>query len=260
MSAGLAAGRVATRAGDVAYVRTGQGPSLVLLHGNGHSWREFADVMAPLAAHFDVVAWDMPGHGESADPDSPPSIATYAGVLADLVTELELVRPAVLGSSVGAFIAASYAVECGSVSAVVLAEMQFRSDDFWAAAWPRVVAMFGEPVQTLEAVQTRFTRPIDEAMLARWNRERTRAGAATMIGVMAAIRDFERAAMLARIDLPCLLLFGESGPTVDCAEALGAARPGATVTVVRDAGHFVSLDQPTRFASAVVDFLQASAS
>jgi len=254
-----AGGRIATRLGEVAYVRAGQGPSLVLLHGNGHSWHEFAPVIDALAADFDVVAWDMPGHGESADVAIPPSIEGYTGALADLIAGLGLVRPAILGSSVGAFIAANYATDHGAASAVVLEEMQFRNRDFWAAAWTRVVGMFGEPVQTLEAVQARFKRPVDAEMLDRWNRERTRAGAAGMIGVMAAIRDFDVAGSLARLETPCLFLFGDAGPTVDRAEALAAARPGAKVTVVADAGHFISLDRPEAFAAAVAGFLKASA-
>ena len=256
MSRTLAAGRVETRLGEVAYVRTGRGPSLVLLHGNGHSWREFAPALDVLAAHFDVVAWDMPGHGESADAPAPPSIESYAGALADLVAGVGLRRPAVLGSSVGAFIAASYAADGGEVSALVLDEMQFRSRDWWLAAWPRVEQMFGQPVQPLEAVQPRFCRQVDADLLDRWNHERARTGAAGLIGVMAAIRDFDLAGALARLDLPCLLLFGAEGPTVDRAEALAAAVPGATVAVVPRAGHFISLDQPAAFAAAVVHFLQ----
>ncbi|MBU1374867.1 MAG: alpha/beta hydrolase [Alphaproteobacteria bacterium] len=258
MSDTYAAGRVSTRLGEVAYVRAGQGPSLVLLHGNGHSWHEFSDAIPALAQHFDVVAWDMPGHGDSTDVAVPPSIESYAGALADLVAGLGLVRPAILGSSVGAFIAASYAADHGAASAVVLEEMQFRSRDFWAAAWTRVVGMFGEPVQTLEAVQARFKRTVDADLLSRWNRERTRAGAAAMIGVMAAIRDFDVAGTLSRLEAPCLLLFGEAGPTVDRAEALAGTRPGAVVGVIPEAGHFISLDQPAAFAAAVIGFLQAS--
>ena len=48
-----------------------------------------------------------------------------------------------------------------------------------------MVGTFGEPVQTREAVQARFKRTVDAELLGRWNRERTRAGAAAMIGVMA---------------------------------------------------------------------------
>ena len=255
MSGARTTGRVGTRLGEVAYVRAGQGPSLVLLHGNGHSWHEFSDVLDTLAADFDVVAWDMPGHGDSADVSVPPSIEGYAGALAELVAALNLERPAILGSSVGAFIAASYAAEGRPVSAVVLEEMQFRNRDFWTAAWPRVLSMFGEPLQSLEAVQGRFKRTVDADLLARWNRERTRTGAAGMIGVMAAIRDYELVSGLARLDAPCLLLFGDSGPTVDRAEALAAARPGAVTAIIPDAGHFISLDQPVAFSAAVVGFL-----
>jgi pimeloyl-ACP methyl ester carboxylesterase len=247
--------RVRTRLGEVAYVRAGRGPSLLLLHGNGHSWHEFATAFDALAARWDVIAWDMPGHGDSDDVTASPSIEAYAGSLADLIAALGLRRPAVLGSSVGAFIAASHAAGGGEVSAVVLEEMQFRTRDWWLAAWPRVEQMFGQTEQPLEAVQPRFIREVDAEFLDRWNRERVRTGAAGMVGVMAAIRDFDLAGALAKLDLPCLLLFGAEGPTVDRAEALAAALAGSTAAVVPEAGHFISLDQPAAFAAAVTHFL-----
>jgi pimeloyl-ACP methyl ester carboxylesterase len=42
--------------------------------------------------------------------------------------------------------------------------------------------------------------------------------------------------------------------------ALAAARPGAVISVIPDAGHFISLDQPAAFAAAVSGFLKASGS
>ncbi len=258
MSAALVPQSVATRFGRIAYVRAGAGTPLLLLHGNGHSWHEFADVIAPLAARFDVIAWDMPGHGASDDAAPETGIATYAAMLGALIEALGLERPAILGSSVGGVIAAAYGAAGGATSALILAETQFRTAEWWRKAWPMVETMFGAPVQTHDQVQARLKQPLDDALLDRWNRDRIRAGD-NLMGVMAAIAGFDIAAALPQIAAPTLLLFGEAGPTVDMAEAMLGATANGRVTIVSEAGHFVSIDRPDVFAQAVIDFLDAAA-
>ncbi len=75
-----AASRFVRAAGLVWHVQVmGSGPVLLLLHGTGaatHSWR---DLMPLLAAHFTVVAPDLPGHGFTEAPACPPAVAAGHG-------------------------------------------------------------------------------------------------------------------------------------------------------------------------------------
>lgn len=247
---------VDTSLGTVHYVRAGQGPTLVLLHGNGHSWREFEPAIGELTSRFDVIAWDMPGHGASGDcaPDTP--IEGYAAALGDFVLALALERPAICGSSVGAFIAAAHAAADGAARGLILAEMQFRARDWWVERWPMVERMFGDAAQSREAVQSRFMREVDAGLLTRWNEDRARTGSANLLGVMAAIRDFDIAGALTRAETPCRFLFGEKGPAIDSAPEIAEVLGGRFAMIrVMGAGHFISLDQPAGFAGAVTAFL-----
>ena len=54
----------------VAHSIHGSGPTLVLIHGICHSRHAWDDVLPGLVDHFRVVAIDLPGHGETPDPDS----------------------------------------------------------------------------------------------------------------------------------------------------------------------------------------------
>ena len=49
----------------LAYDRIGSGPPLVLLHGVGHRRQAWGAVLDRLTPHRDVIAVDLPGHGES---------------------------------------------------------------------------------------------------------------------------------------------------------------------------------------------------
>ncbi|MCC7268519.1 MAG: alpha/beta fold hydrolase [Caulobacteraceae bacterium] len=247
-----------TGLGRVAYVRRGTGPSLVLLHGNGHAWHEFEPVLDDLARRFDVVAWDMPGHGASDDLAGPPSIAGYAAALGELIDGLGLKAPALAGTSVGAMIALACANARPDVRAVVLAEVQYRTRAWWDAAWPRVEQLFGQPVQSREEVQLRFVSQVTDLRVGRWNQDRSRVGARGLIEVMAAIRDFDVIAALAALRTPGLMLFGQSGPTVDMAPSVREALLGLRVEVIADAGHFLTIDRPDAFAEAVSAFLASA--
>lgn len=250
--------RVRTRLGAVQITRAGAGAQLVLLHGNGHSWREFEPVFEALAKSFDVIAWDMPGQGKSDDVSADTSIAQYAEALADVVNALKLKRPAIVGSSVGAFIAADYALTHDNVSALILDEMQFRGPEFWSAAWPVVEKMFGNTNQAAEQVQARFTRALDAEFVVHWNASLQRVGAERLIGVMRTLAAFDVRANLPRITQPTLLLFGSKGPTVEMASAMHAVMQNAELRNIEDAGHFISIDQPAQFAAAVTAFVRAS--
>ena len=60
----------------IAYDRTGQGPAIVLLHGGGHSRRNWHEVgyVDKLKKDFEVIAIDIRGNGES---DKPIDSAFY---------------------------------------------------------------------------------------------------------------------------------------------------------------------------------------
>jgi len=68
---------------SLAYRRSGSGEPLVLLHPLGSSRQAWDPVAPALARHFDVIAVDMPGFGESAPlPGEPSPAALAAGAIA----------------------------------------------------------------------------------------------------------------------------------------------------------------------------------
>jgi pimeloyl-ACP methyl ester carboxylesterase len=87
----------------LAYTRSGEGAPLVLLHGIGLDRRSWDPVVPALARHFDVIAVDLPGFG-----DSPPSHAgprALAEAVAALLTELGVTTPHLAGNSLGGWVA-----------------------------------------------------------------------------------------------------------------------------------------------------------
>jgi pimeloyl-ACP methyl ester carboxylesterase len=92
---------------SVNFVRVGDGPPLVLIHGIGHRWQTWEPVIDTLSALHDVVALDLPGFGASPMPahGMPTDMtAIVAGVSCFLAAE-GIDRPHVAGSSLGGAIA-----------------------------------------------------------------------------------------------------------------------------------------------------------
>jgi pimeloyl-ACP methyl ester carboxylesterase len=92
---------------QLAFSRRGAGPPLVLVHGLGSSRAAWDPVVPALAEHFDVVALDLPGFGQSAPlpAGEEPHPARMARAVADLLDDLRVDRPHVAGNSVGGWVA-----------------------------------------------------------------------------------------------------------------------------------------------------------
>lgn len=104
------------------------GPPLVCLHGVTRRWQCLLPVIEPLAARWQVVAVDMPGHGRSAARCEPYTVSAYAEALHGWLTS-QFREPVVLfGHSLGAMVAADLAGrEPALVAAAILEDPPFHT-------------------------------------------------------------------------------------------------------------------------------------
>jgi pimeloyl-ACP methyl ester carboxylesterase len=118
------------KAAGIAYERHGQGEPLLLLHGTGGSRRHWAPVQPKLAAHHELIAVDLPGHGDSDPPpdDGDHTPLGYAVALAALLDELSIDAAHAAGDSVGGWTALELAKLGRARSVVAIAP---------AGLWPR---------------------------------------------------------------------------------------------------------------------------
>lgn len=82
------------------YRVTGQGPAVILVHGNGEDHTIFDETAALLSRNYTVYALDSRGHGKSSDVEK----LGYQDMASDVVSFIEkmnLVKPAYCGFSDG---------------------------------------------------------------------------------------------------------------------------------------------------------------
>jgi pimeloyl-ACP methyl ester carboxylesterase len=254
-------GFVATTDGRVHYVEAGSGAPLILLHSVGSSVYEFEDVMEALSAHQRVIAWDMPGHGDSDPLPRHYTIDDYAGAVVRLMDALNIERASVLGESIGGPICAALGADhADRIERLIFCESPLRTEAEWAANWARVEGNFGIPESTLEQLQSRLRAPT-AAFVTRWNIDRNKAGAQRMVDAMWAIREYDIYAALPRVRAPSLALFGAKGAFVPAGKDVELAQLAnhADLVVLPESGHFPMVDEPEAFASAVNAFVAQEA-
>lgn len=93
-----------------AWSRTGSGDTLVLLHGVGMNKNVWAPEVNQLSETFDVLVYDMWGHGESDLPEGELTLLDYTNQLAELLSELNIANAYIAGHSMGGLIAIDFAL------------------------------------------------------------------------------------------------------------------------------------------------------
>ncbi len=253
----------------------GAGPPLVFLHGWSCHGGFFAPQEAALADRFRLLLPDLPGHG--ATPAGPaPDIGMLAEALHDLLENLRLQRPLLIGWSMGAMVAFEYLSRHGQqgIAGLVIEDMTARL--LTAPDWPHGLGGAFDGVQNA-AVQAamradwaghsaaflphlfaRHHAP-DAALLAWAEREIARNDPAAMAALWASMAAQDYRALLPRITLPCLVLYGaESQLYAPGVSAwMAATLPNARRLCLEQAGHMPHLEQAAAFNAAVVDFASA---
>jgi pimeloyl-ACP methyl ester carboxylesterase len=92
---------------NIYYEEQGKGEPLILLHGFGRTASDWKPFIPELSKEYRVIAWDMRGHGRSAQPDTSETFlhAVAARDLIAIIESLKLPNVNLIGHSSGGIIA-----------------------------------------------------------------------------------------------------------------------------------------------------------
>ena len=102
---------VSVNGAQLHYVRGGNGPAVLLLHGFPQDWSAYRAIMPRLAANFTVIAPDMRGVGKSRGPLEQYGPTSLTRDLHDLARSLDLESVFIVGHDNGAMLAYAFAID-----------------------------------------------------------------------------------------------------------------------------------------------------
>ncbi len=257
------------------YIERGEGPPVVLLHGNVVTAEDFdtSGVLGILAKRHRVIAFDRPGFGYSDRPHgSAWSAIAQADLLRDALTVLGVNRPVIVGHSWGAAVALALALNYPTAArGLVLMSGYYypslRMDVLLSA--PPAIPLLGDllrySISPLLArlmqpmllkrmfgplpVPTRFAKGSTSEMSVRPGQIRAESqdGVAMISGAFAMRHRYQE------LTIPVVIMAGSKDQVVSANQParLHAQIPHSDLWLVPDVGHMLHYAVPREVAEAV---------
>ena len=248
----------------LSYESAGQGEALVFIHGLGSSGADWELQIGPFSKQYQVVTFDVRGHGRSDKPPGPYRIAQFAEDTAALIEALKLAPAAIVGVSMGGMIGLQLVldrpelVKClvvvNSGSEVVPRTLRER----WQALQRfLIVRLLGMRKMGQVLSQRLLPKPEHEELrrlfVERWAQNDQRA----YIESMKAIVGWNVTDRLGEIDKPVLVLAADQDYTsLETKQAMVSRIKGAQLQVIEDCRHAMPVERPDEFNQALLSFLE----
>lgn len=259
-------------------IELGSGPPLVFVHGLSGSWPNWLEQLPMFAAEHRVITLDLPGFGHSPMPGEQISISGYARLLDRLLDTLGIDAAAVVGNSMGGFIAAELAIafpqrverlvlisaagistfdNSGAVRALPVlrrAERVLTAYTAWMASKSDTVARRPRLRDATLNVVTRHPSRLPAALVAEQLRGSGKPG---FMQALQANLNYDFRDRLPEIACPTLIVWGEKDRliTVRDASVFAELIPDSRVVVYKDTGHMSMIERPARFNALLEEFL-----
>jgi pimeloyl-ACP methyl ester carboxylesterase len=227
--------------------------TLVFIHGSGGDHTNWVYQYSVLKNDFNVLAIELPGHGQS-EGKGEQSVPRYVDWVKKILDAFGIKKPILIGHSLGAAISLTFAIEHGELLAGIVPV------GGGVTMWVNPAILDGllkDPIPIIEmaaklslAKQNRekFTRPLFEGF--------SKANPVVMQGDFTACSQLNLTDDIARIRIPVLILCGAEDKMTppENSRYLADHIPGARMALLENAGHFVMMENPEAFNQALRDF------
>ncbi len=268
---------------EIAYMDVGKGDKTILMiHGLGSYSPAWTHTMEGLLGNARCIALDMPNYGRSTLGEFPVSLKWMAEVIRDFVAEMGLESVVLAGHSMGAQVAVwcHYLQLFPIEKLILIAPAGFEQFSSMEQRWFRSISQFSlirsmSDHQIRRNFEINFYGPQDDAafmledrLLLRENSEAYDLYCQMIPKCMQAMLDEPIWDLLPEINIPVLVLFGTRDALVpnkvlhhdltpEKVATKGTKRiPGAHLTLVPNAGHFVHWEKASQTNEAIRKFLK----
>ena len=243
---------------DITVEEYGSGRPFMLMHGGAgpQSMIGFASRLAA-SEHAHVYVPTHPGFGGTARPDWLNNISALAETYVKLIEQLDLRDVAVVGGSIGGWIAAEMALRHSTrISSFIMID----AVGIVVGGQP-IVDIF--PLTLDEVMQLSYHNPVpfrpDPTKLTDADKRGLAANrqALAVYGGQPSTGDPTLAKRLSAVTTPTLVVWGDSDGIVspDYGRAFAAAIPNAKFQLLPDAGHMPQIETPDQLLTTIRNFI-----
>ena len=241
-------------------------PVVVLIHGLGLRRACWQWQVPVLSGRFQVLTYDLWGHGDSPVAPETPSLTVFSRQLVDLLRELEIDRAAIAGFSMGGMICRRFAMDHPerTTALAILHSPHARDPKAQAMVEARVAQASEEgPEATVEnALERWFTEPFRLTnpdmmdLVRRWVLANDREIYPSNYHVLAH-GVAELVAPNPPIQCPTLVMTGDEdfGNGPDMTKAIAAEIEGAEAVILPGLRHMALAEDPDAFNAPLMNFL-----
>jgi len=239
-------------------------PVVLLSHSLSSSGVMWAPQLTELEQQFQVLRYDVRGHGQSAAPAGEYSLSQLAADVIALLDGLAIERVHFVGLSMGGMIAQVVALQYPHrLRSLVLCDTAARVPESAQAVWPlRIEAARRDGMASLADVTIArwFTAGFiakNSLILQQIYQQICDTPTEGFIGCLHAISRLDQLEQLASISLPVLIMVGEDDPATPLAEsvAMHAQIAGSRMVTIKGAFHLSNVEQTAVFNSHLLQFL-----
>jgi pimeloyl-ACP methyl ester carboxylesterase len=258
-------------------IELGSGPPIVFIHGLSGSWQNFLEQLPVFARDHRVIAFDLPGFGESDLPTETITIRGYGKFVETLLDDLEVSSAAVVGNSMGGFIGIEVAIRFPQrverlvlVSAAGLSIEYLRNEralavlnafdnrlaayTAWLATKSDALARRPRARQMIFGIVAAHPDRLPGPLVAEQVKGSGKPG---FVPALDALTDYPIRDRLGEIACPVLIVWGEEDKLVPARDADEFARliPNSRKVVWKDTGHVAMIERPEAFNALLAAFL-----
>ncbi|TMM58641.1 alpha/beta hydrolase [Maribacter algarum] len=259
----LKRGYVDTADGQIHFGTAGEGPALVLIHQSSSSMEEYAALVPYLFEKYQLIMFDLPGHGLSSDPSSEPGVEEFTDVALAVVNHLNVEKCSVLGHHGGALMTMNFAYRFPErTEKVILSgtsgiKSEEEKVEFSKSLENKKKVGLGKDGQSLLLAWQRYVAYMPDAEINDVLRPFLNSVITRMRPYDAhhSVLKWDRQPALENLKVPVLLLQGLLDEFVSHQENLLDIIPNAERQVIEDGGAFLFFDKAKKCAKIIDTFL-----
>ena len=242
------------------------GVPVVFLHGFADSWRSFELVLPHLPESIHAFALTQRGHGDASRPVAGYGVQDFAADVAAFQDAMHLPTAVIVGHSMGSGVALRFAIDHGERTMGLVLVGASPTMGATAAArefWDSTISKLTDPVDPALVrgmTESALAKPVPETFLDAAVRDALKVPALVWKAAFESRWRLEGdySAELAEITAPTLIVWGDQDARYARGEqeALAAAIAGSRLLVYHGAGHFLHWEEPQRFASDFLTFVE----